>query len=119
KLLGIALYAPRHTLKGFHDRILSVWSGSERMPQLRVPTLVVLGQRDRVFLREQYEDVTRSIPKALQVVIPVSAHLVQLERPDAVNRAIRRFIDPKQADAKVEKQQSVARSATLAARIAE
>ena len=31
-------------------------------------------------------------PGAQQVVIPVSAHLVQLERPDAVNRAIRRFV---------------------------
>src|SRR5206468_1112978 len=51
--------------------------------------------RDTVFLREHYEDVPRNIPHAQQVVIPVSAHLVQLERPDAVNRAIRRFIEPK------------------------
>src|SRR5207248_4002087 len=37
--------------------------------------------------------VSRSIPNAQHVVISVSAHLVQLERPDAVNRAIRRFIE--------------------------
>ncbi len=55
--------------------------------------MVVLGHRDSVFLREHYEDVPRSIPNAQRVVISVSAHLVQLERPDAVNRAIRRFME--------------------------
>jgi long-chain acyl-CoA synthetase len=60
---------------------------------------VMIGHRDNVFLRESYEDVARAIPGAQQVVIPVSAHLVQLERPDAVNRAIRRFIDARQQQA--------------------
>ena len=73
--------------------IMGIWRGSERFPQLRVPTLVILGHRDTVFVRAYYDDVPRSIPKAQQVVISVSAHLVQLERPDAVNRAIRRFIE--------------------------
>jgi len=92
--VGIALYAPQRTLKRMHDKVMSLWKGDERMQQLRVPTLVVLGHRDTVFLREHYEDVPRRIPGANKVVIPVSAHLVQLERPDAVNRAIRRFIEP-------------------------
>lgn len=93
--LHIALYAQLHTLKHFHDQIMAPWRGDERIPLLTVPTLVILGHRDRVFLREHYEDVSRVLPRAQQVVIPVSAHLVQLERPDAVNRAIRRFIEHK------------------------
>ncbi len=95
KRLKIALHAPQRTLKRMHDSVMSVWRGDERMGLLRVPTLVILGQRDTVFLREHYEDVSRSIPGSQQVVIPVSAHLVQLERPDAVNRVIRRLITPK------------------------
>lgn len=91
--IGALLYAPVRTLKPMHDAIMGVWRGSECFPQLRVPTLVILGHRDTVFLRAYYDDVPRSIPKAQQVVISVSAHLVQLERPDAVNRAIRRFIE--------------------------
>lgn len=114
KLVGIALYAPQRTLKNLHDRVMARWHGEERIPQLRVPTLVVLGQRDTVFLREHYEDVQRSIPQAHQVVIPVSAHLVQLERPDAVNRAIRRFIEPKS-----EKHPGILRGTMLASRLAE
>lgn len=96
KRLNIALYAQQRTLKRLHNDVMFPWRGSERMQLLAVPTLVILGHRDRVFLREHYENVPRLIPHAQQVVIPVSAHLVQLERPDAVNRAIRRFLEPKQ-----------------------
>ena len=98
KTIKVALYAPQRTLKRMLN-VLSTWRGQERMQQLRVPSLVMLGQRDNVFMREYYEDVGRSIPGAQQVVIPVSAHLVQLERPDAVNRAIRRFVDARQQQA--------------------
>jgi long-chain acyl-CoA synthetase len=114
KMVRIALYAPQHTLKQLHDRVMAPWRGGEQLQQLRVSTLIVLGHRDTVFLREHYEDVPRSIPDAHQVVIPVSAHLVQLERPDAVNRAIRRFVEPKQ-----DKLQQVVRGTVLAARLAE
>ena len=95
KVIKVALYAPQRTLKRMLHSVLSPWRGDERVQLLKVPTLVVLGHRDTVFLREHYEDVPRNIPHSQQVVIPVSAHLVQLERPDAVNRAIRRFIEPK------------------------
>lgn len=99
KTIKVALFAPQRTLKRMLTNVLSTWHGHERMQQLRVPTLVMLGHRDNVFMRESYEDVSRTIPGAQKVVIPVSAHLVQLERPDAVNRAIRRFIDAQQQKA--------------------
>src|SRR5207237_6157204 len=112
-----AHHAPQSTLKRMHDNVMATWPGGERFQQVRVPTLAILGHRDTVFLRQHYEDVPRSIPGAHQVVIPVSAHLVQLERPDAVNRALRRFMEPRPQDAQTAKQQSIARSAALAARV--
>jgi long-chain acyl-CoA synthetase len=99
RLINVALYAPQRTLKRMLHNALTTWKGQASLEQLRVPTLVVMGHRDTVFLREHYEDVSRSIPGSQQVVIPVSAHLVQLERPDAVNRAIRRFIEARQKTA--------------------
>ena len=120
KKLGIALYAPQRTLKGISEGIMSNW----HMQPFAVPTLIVLGYRDRVFRRKQYEDVQRCNPGAQLVDIPVSAHLVQLERPDAVNRAINGFLEKHQPDAKtgkdgVKKQQSIfqriARKASFAA----
>src|SRR5947209_267343 len=99
KKLGIALFAPHRTLKGINDGIMSTW----HMKPFAVPTLVVLGYRDRVFRRKQYEDVLRCNPGAQLVDIPVSAHLVQLERPDAVSRAIDRFIEQQQPDTRTSK----------------
>ena len=98
KRIRVALFAPHRTLKRMLYSVLLSWRGDERMQRLRVPALVVLGHRDIVFRREYYEDVPRSISGAQKVVIPVSAHLVQLERPDAVNRAIRRFMESKQQE---------------------
>jgi long-chain acyl-CoA synthetase len=99
KRLGVALFASQRTLKGINDGIMSIW----RMQPFAVPTLVILGHRDRVFRRKLYEDVLHCNPGAQLVDIPVSAHLVQLERPDAVNRAINRFIEKQQLDAKASK----------------
>jgi long-chain acyl-CoA synthetase len=119
KKIGVASFARQRTLKGMLHSVLTPWRGDERVQQLRVPTLVVLGQRDNVFLREHYEDVPRSIPGAQEVIIPVSAHLVQLERPDAVNRAIHRFMEPKQQDAKGELRRRSSPLSLHAARYAE
>src|SRR5947209_8497638 len=99
KKLGIALFAPQRTLKGISESIMPIW----HMQPFAVPTLVILGYRDRVFRRKQYEDVLRCNPGAQLVDIPVSAHLVQLERPDAVNRAISRFIEKQQPDTRTSK----------------
>jgi long-chain acyl-CoA synthetase len=91
--LKFALFASLPTLRRMHDQAMAQWRGDQRMPLAHAPTLVILGHRDQIFVRERYEDAARLIANAQRVVIPVSAHLVQLERPDAVNRAIRRFID--------------------------
>jgi len=119
KVIKVALFAPQRTLKRMLHSVLTPWRGDERVQLLQVPTLVVLGHRDNVFLREHYEDVPRNIPHAQQVVIPVSSHLVQLERPDAVNRAIRRFIEPRSTEGKSESQTQVTQLSPHAARHAE
>jgi long-chain acyl-CoA synthetase len=97
--LGIAIYTGGRTLRRMHDGAMSRWRGDQRLGELRTPTLVVIGHRDTVFTQEHYAAVPKLIPGAQQIVIPVSAHLVQLERHAAVNRAIRRFI---QARARME-----------------
>ena len=119
QVIKVALFAPQRTLKRMLHSVLTPWRGDERVQLLQVPTLVVLGHRDTVFLREHYEDVPRNIPHSQQVVIPVSAHLVQLERPDAVNRAIRRFIEPKATEMKSEPRTRATQISPHAARHAE
>jgi long-chain acyl-CoA synthetase len=87
------LSAPVHVLKRFYHNALSTWNGWPLFRSISVPTLVIKGHRDIVFPKASFEEVPKRIPGAKSVVIPVSAHLVQLERPDAVNRAIQRFLE--------------------------
>lgn len=90
KKLGAVEAAPQRTLKRMADDVIATWRMQQ---QIRVPTLIILGHRDRVFRRERFEGVLHYIPDAQLVDIPVSAHMVILERPDAVNRTISRFLE--------------------------
>ncbi len=91
------LYPPAHAIYLQNRNALSVWDGSDYLRGIRTPTIVILGQRDMLFSVGAYQQVAQLIPDAEQVVIPVSAHQVMVERPDAVNRTIERFLQS-QAD---------------------
>lgn len=86
------LFAPPHALKPFYARNLSKWKGWDKFRELTAPTLVIRGHRDRVFERPLFEKVTESIPGAEEADIGVSGHMVMLERREALNRAIERFL---------------------------
>ncbi len=98
RIIRRSLFAPPHVLKAFHNNTLSKWNGWDLFRDIKTPTLVITGYRDQVFERDVFAEVPRRIPGAQQVEVPVSAHMVMLERADAVNRAIARFID--ESDAK-------------------
>lgn len=87
-----ALAAPAFVLKAMYHHALTQWHGRDYFPRLPMPTLVILGHRDLVFKQSSYDAVPDLIPHAQLAKISVSAHLVQLERPDAVNRALTRFL---------------------------
>ncbi len=86
------LSGPPHALKPFYLTNLSRWVGWEKFGALKVPTLVIRGHRDAVFERPLFEKVAGSIPGAEEEDIGVSGHMVMLERREAVNRAISRFL---------------------------
>ena len=86
------LFAPLHVLKALYFQNMARWNGWEQFSKLNVRTLVIRGHRDRVFESARFEKVTGSIPGAEEVDIGVSGHLVMLERREAVDRAIERFV---------------------------
>lgn len=86
------IYPPAHVVYLQNRNALSPWDGTEYLRAIRTPTMVILGQRDILFSDVSYKEVARLIPGAEQVIVPVSAHQVMVERPDAVNRAIQRFL---------------------------
>jgi long-chain acyl-CoA synthetase len=91
-LLRKAIPAPPRVLKPFYFDTLRTWDGWEKLRQLRPPALVIRGYRDRVFERPLFERVAREIPRSEDVNVGASGHMVMLERRDAVNRAIDRFL---------------------------
>lgn len=89
---GGKVSAPPHVLKSFYHNTLSTWNGWEMMRHLQVPTMVIRGHRDDVFERAEFERVSREIVGAQDVDVGASGHMVMLERREAVNRALERFL---------------------------
>lgn len=83
---------PAHVMRAMYQNAMRPWRGRDILPRVTTPTLIILGHRDRVFKQDAFEDVAELVPGAQFIKIPVSKHMVQLERPDAVNRAITRFL---------------------------
>jgi pimeloyl-ACP methyl ester carboxylesterase len=63
----------------------------DRLPQIDVPTLVVVGARDEPFLAAS-EVMARKIPGAHLVVITDAGHVANLDQPEAFNHAVVGFL---------------------------
>jgi len=86
------LSAPPHVMHSWYHNNLSNWNGWSLFRSIDVPTMIIHGHQDRVFEKPLFEEVTRVIPKAEEINVGASGHLVMLERREAVNRAIQRFL---------------------------
>ena len=64
----------------------------ERLHDLRVPTLVLVGDQDRAFLAPS-QRLAEAIPGARLVVLPGGGHSTQFEVPDAWWSALTAFLD--------------------------
>ncbi len=92
RILRRQLRAPAHVLKFTYFNAMSLWNGWSMFKDLRMPVLVIRGDRDQVYPSAVFEQVARNIPDSEDVNVGVSSHLVMLERADAVTRAIDRFL---------------------------
>ena len=70
----------------FHDPQLAKW-----LHRIRVPTLVVWGEQDRLFPKEYAAAYQRLIPGARSVIIPHCGHLPEIEKTDAFVSAVESF----------------------------
>jgi pimeloyl-ACP methyl ester carboxylesterase len=79
------------TLRGVQMTRPSVFELGARMERLEVPTLIVTGDEDEPCL-EPAIFMKRRIPTAGLVVMPKAGHTINLEDPDAFNRAVLDFL---------------------------
>ena len=65
----------------------------DRLPSLKIPTLVVWGARDRVFPEVQARDAVAHLPEGSLALIPDCGHMPHVECPDRFLAALDGFID--------------------------
>lgn len=87
------------SLKRMFHTAVKPWRGWDKFPQLTQPVMVVRGERDNVFPQAVFARVAELIPGDDDVNVGASAHMVMIERRDAVNRAIERFLGNHAGDA--------------------
>ena len=90
-------YRPRwnaeiHVMKRLMLNNMRKWQGWPLLENIRTDTLIITGERDRYFPRHVFDDVSKMMPESEVIDVGVSKHKVQLERSQAVNRAIDRFV---------------------------
>lgn len=81
---GLAL-AARGMLAQFDSRVI------ESLEGIRVPTLVLVGERDEPFLGAT-DYMAAKIPGARKVVIPGAGHAANIDNPAAFNAAVEAFL---------------------------
>lgn len=64
-----------------------------RLHQIRHPTLIIWGQEDRVFLPPVGQALRETIAGSQLTLVPRAGHIPQWEQPEAVNQAIRAFLE--------------------------
>ena len=61
--------------------------------EIQVPTLVIVGDRDRPEILARADILEQYIPDSHKVVMPRTAHLPNMESPDEFNRIVLEFLD--------------------------
>ena len=86
-------YAPVSVIQKVLAGTLFRWDGTKVLPLVPTPTLIIAGQWDFIAPVAQAEETQRLMPDARLEVVKYTRHLPHLERPDAVNRLIDRFLE--------------------------
>lgn len=95
-------YRPRwdaevHVMKRMMLNNMRRWKGWPLLRNILTDTLIITGEQDTYFPRYVFEDVGKMVPHAEIYDVGSAKHKVQLERYEAVNRALERFIGDQQS----------------------
>ena len=79
------------TMRGVQMTRPSIYELTDRMTKLEVPTLIMTGDEDEPCLEPSLH-MKRTIPTSGLVILPKSGHTINLEEPEAFNRAVLDFV---------------------------
>jgi 3-oxoadipate enol-lactonase len=83
----------RHAMLRFGRGILERADVSDQLERIGVPTLVVVGEDDIPTPVREAERIARGIPGASLEIIRRAGHICTVERPEAVNEVLVRFLE--------------------------
>jgi len=87
---GAALHAPE---PGRETNPAAFPAAYARLADLKMPAQLVWGDADFPHIQQRCVHLVQAIPRALGTVIPGTAHLPNLEQPEAFNRHLKAFLD--------------------------
>jgi 3-oxoadipate enol-lactonase len=64
-----------------------------RLAEIRVPTLIIMGDYDFTDKLELAQQLSEQIPNAQLVIIPDTAHVLSMEQPEQFNQHVLSFLD--------------------------
>ena len=67
----------------------------ESIKTIRVPVLIIHGDRDLPFINQTSKFLEKSIPGAQRVMLPGLAHMINLEQPKEINKLMEEFLKKK------------------------
>ncbi len=94
KAYAMAKLVTEHELKGVgtHVRKSLARPAAERLHELTMPTLVVIGQNDLPYLQLAADYMRDKLPAATKLLIPDAGHLPNLEHPEIFGTAVLNFL---------------------------
>lgn len=79
-------------VKGAQIAMLSRLSTDEFLPEIQIPTLVLVGEEDALTPPEVMQKMADKIPDSRFAVIPNAGHMSPLENPTGFNKHLERFL---------------------------
>jgi pimeloyl-ACP methyl ester carboxylesterase len=87
-----AMGVPKHVAYKCMEEFTTNYDIRNRLPEIAVPTLVIVGEKDRTNLKAS-EHLSREIKGSRLRVVSSCGHSVMIEKPEEFGQLVRQFID--------------------------
>ncbi|MCE2472480.1 MAG: alpha/beta hydrolase [Anaerolineae bacterium] len=94
KAFEMARQVTVHELSGIgeHKRKTAEVSPAQRLTELTMPALVIIGEKDLPYLHQAADYMAEQLPRARKLILPNAAHLPNMEHPALFEASIREFL---------------------------
>lgn len=90
---GLALASSPEAIAGAVTAMMTRADSTDLLPSIHCPTLIIVGDEDTLTPPANSEQMQRAIAGSELAVVPAAGHLSNLERPEAFNAALVRFLE--------------------------